>query len=465
MAKVYGTSNPDVLDQADGVTNASDVVYGLGGPDTIYGLGGTDSLHGGSGNDTLHGGSDDDWLSGGAGADTLHGGSGDDTASYTGSDEGVAVSLLGGTGSHGDADGDALTAIENLAGSGYADDLLGNADSNVLDGQGGNDTLKGFGGVDTLHGGDDDDTLWGGDSNDTLHGESGNDWLHGGAGIDAMAGGLGDDTYIVDDFNDTVSELNNQGADVVLTSTSWYMTAAYVETLRTTDDHGTTSITLMGNGISNTIIGNDGHNILDGNYGADHLVGRGGNDIYHVDNVGDSLVESAGQGIDTVRVAMSWTLPVGADVENLWTFFEASMDPINLTGNGSGNAIRGNAGNNILGGGDGNDELTGLGGADSFLFDTPLDAAFNVDEITDFNVADDTIVLENTIFGAFSAGDLAAERFVVGATAQDASDNILYNDVTGALLYDSDGSGAAAAVQFAQLSPGFALTHLDFIVV
>ena len=39
------------------------------------------------------------------------------------------------------------------------------------------------------------------------------------------------------------------------------------------------------------------------------------------------------------------------------------------------------------------------------------------------------------------------------------------NDVTGALSYDADCAGGAAAVQFATLSPGLALTYLDFFVI
>jgi serralysin len=54
---------------------------------------------------------------------------------------------------------------------------------------------------------------------------------------------------------------------------------------------------------------------------------------------------------------------------------------------------------------------------------------------------------------------------VVGPAALDASDNIIYDDTTGAIYYDSDGTGAAAAVQFAQVTAGLALSHLDFIVV
>ena len=89
----------------------------------------------------------------------------------------------------------------------------------------------------------------------------------------------------------------------------------------------------------------------------------------------------------------------------------------------------------------------------------------NVDVITDFSVADDTIRLDDAIFSAFANGPLAAERFVVGTAALDASDNIIYNSAIGVIYYDSDGNGAAAAIQFAQVSAGLALTHLDFIVV
>jgi Ca2+-binding RTX toxin-like protein len=65
----------------------------------------------------------------------------------------------------------------------------------------------------------------------------------------------------------------------------------------------------------------------------------------------------------------------------------------------------------------------------------------------------------------FSAGDLAAERFVVGPAALEANDNIIYDNVTGDLLFDVDGNGAAAAVRFANVGAGLALTSNDFLVV
>jgi Ca2+-binding RTX toxin-like protein len=105
-----------------------------------------------------------------------------------------------------------------------------------------------------------------------------------------------------------------------------------------------------------------------------------------------------------------------------------------------------------------------MGGQDSFLFTTAPNAASNVDVINDFNVADDTIVLNAAVFGAIGFGSVAGSQFVIGTGAEDAGDRIIYNDATGAVYYDSDGTGGAAAVQFAQVSAGLPLTNFDFYV-
>ena len=52
-----------------------------------------------------------------------------------------------------------------------------------------------------------------------------------------------------------------------------------------------------------------------------------------------------------------------------------------------------------------------------------------------------------------------------GKVAEDKEDRILYDQGTGALYYDADGSGAGKAVKFAQLKKGLALTHADFFVI
>jgi len=119
----------------------------------------------------------------------------------------------------------------------------------------------------------------------------------------------------------------------------------------------------------------------------------------------------------------------------------------------------------VLNGKAGNDTLTGGLGDDIFRFDTALGAA-NVDRIKAFDAAHDSIEIGNAIFKAFAApGAVSAGAFHIGAAAADAGDRIVYDSATGALSYDSDGTGAAAAVTFATLDKGLALTAQDFWIV
>jgi Ca2+-binding RTX toxin-like protein len=131
---------------------------------------------------------------------------------------------------------------------------------------------------------------------------------------------------------------------------------------------------------------------------------------------------------------------------------------------GSGNdSLNGGDGTDILVGGAGTDTLTGGAAADNFVFNLPSDG---VDTIVDFAPGVDHIEFSNLGFTAIgAAGTLAAGAFVIGAGAADASDRVIYNSATGALYYDSDGTGSAAAIQVAQMATGLALTNNDFKVV
>ena len=70
------------------------------------------------------------------------------------------------------------------------------------------------------------------------------------------------------------------------------------------------------------------------------------------------------------------------------------------------------------------------------------------------------------MFTTLAAGALSADAFRLGTAALDADDRILYDAATGALFYDRDGTGAAAAVQFATLDNMPAtLNATDFLVI
>jgi Ca2+-binding RTX toxin-like protein len=450
---IHGTNNADTINAADGVTNGNDTIFGHEGNDTIYGLDGFDIIVGG------------------AGADYMDGGSGTDTASYFDSNAGVMVSLLNGTGIGGYAQGDTLVDIENLNGSAFDDILVGNYGPNDLYGAAGHDILMG---------GNGDDDLDGGIGNDVLKGGGGGDILEGGVGIDTadysdseygVFASLGSGTATPINWyhlarregrgeNDTLSNIENltgSGHDDIV----WGNDIRNVLSGRDGDD------SLKGYGGNDTLEGGDGNDTLDGGVGVDTMIGGAGNDTYVVDNWFDVVTESGGQGMDVVRTSVSYTLTAGSDIEVLETTNQNGTAALSLGGNASGNQIVGNNGDNIINGGDGDDEMTGLGGQDSFLFNTALSEDFNIDVITDFNVADDTIRLDDDIFtsGLLAGNSVAGSQFVIGAAALDAGDRIMYNSATGAVYYDSDGTGAAAQIQFAQLSPGLALTNSDFLVV
>src|SRR5713226_4762054 len=322
-------------------------------------------------------------------------------------------------------------------------------------------------------------TITGTAANEIIIGGSGNDTIITGGGIDHLFGGAGNDTYYVDNSGDTVTEAVGGGNDTVYASVNYTLQAGQeVENLIA--NAGTTGLTLTGNEFNNTITGgagndtlnggagNDtlnggaGNDTLDGGTGADRMAGGAGNDTYYVDNVGDVVTEAAGAGTDTVNTTLnSYTLP--ANVENL-TFIGTGN--FSGTGNALNNTITGGAGNDTLDGGAGNDTLYGGAGQDSFLFDTTLNANTNVDLIFDFSSIDDKVLLSHSIFTqAGSIGTLAAGAFNIGSAAADSNGRIIYDSGTGALRYDSDGTGLASATRFATVSTGLALTNNNFQIV
>ena len=217
---------------------------------------------------------------------------------------------------------------------------------------------------------------------------------------------------------------------------------------------------MIGSSNSDKLDAGGGDDWLDGQGGTNYLQGGSGNDTYVVASTSDTVIERSGAGNDTVIASISYTLP--SDVENLYL---ASSSNLNASGNNLPNLIVGNAGRNRIDGLGGNDTLIGGDGRDTFFFSTPPDSS-NRDTIYNFVVADDTIELARAVFSALPAGALAAGAFVTGTRALDASDRIIFNSATGALLYDADGTGATAAVQFATLVGVVGtLTAADFVVV
>ncbi len=391
---------------------------------------------------------------------------------------------------------------DNMYGSNGEDNLTGDVGNNASNVIGGDDLMFGYGGDDnlvgevfnasgTIYGGDDEmyggngedrmfgeyangtaivliggnDKMYGESGNDFMRGQGGNDLLDGGFGIDEMEGGIGNDSYYVDDIFDTVTELASEGSDFIYTSVSYTM-QANTERLFLI---GTGNINGAGlNGQADVLTGNSGNNVLNGRTGNDIMRGGLGNDAYYVEAAGDVVQEATGAGLDTVISSVTYTLATGQAIERLTTNSIAGVAAINLTGNASVNQIYGNAGANIINGGAGNDLLISYGGNDIFLFNTALNAATNHDTITDYNVAADTIQLENAIFTLLTAtGTLASNLFEANSIAgQSGSEIIIYDKVNGDLYYDTNGAATAGGlVRFADVTNNTTLTFADFVVV
>ncbi|WP_416066242.1 calcium-binding protein [Rhizobium sp. ZK1] len=305
-----------------------------------------------------------------------------------------------------------------------------------------------------------------------LIGNSGANVLDGSAGADRMQGGAGDDTYIVDNADDVVVEAGGSGKDAIKSYVSISLADTYhvTGTVENLTLLGTSDINATGNASDNVLIGNSGDNTIDGGKGNDRMMGGLGNDTYKVGSTSDVVDETGGNGTDTVSTSISYNLAnTLGTVENLTLTTSAAL---NATGNDADNVLTGNTAGNIISGGLGNDRLIGGGGIDTlnggaggdyFVFNVKPSKTSNVDKIQDFSSASgDKIVLDHDIFTEIDPSSFSSANFVVGIKAMDANDRLIYNQSSGALLYDADGNGRGAAVQIATLTNLATLHHDDF---
>jgi Ca2+-binding RTX toxin-like protein len=140
-----------------------------------------------------------------------------------------------------------------------------------------------------------------------------------------------------------------------------------------------------------------------------------------------------------------------------------------LSGAAKNDKLDGKGGNDTLNGGAGKDTLTGGDGRDIFIFNTALNAKKNVDRIADFSVEDDVIHLAASIFRKLGdKGILGEDAFEANLSgeAADKFDRVIYDENSGKLFYDADGSKKKSdVVLFATLDKGLDLSAGDFLVI
>lgn len=361
---VIGQGGTDVLVEGSGGSSGTDTVQSSLAHTLATNFENLTLL--GSGNINGTGNTGNNTITGNSGNNTLNGISGTDMVSYANAAALVYVDMLNGTASGGMGN-DVLSNFDNLTGSAYNDTLIGNAAANLIYGGAGNDVI-GTGSAatgDTMYGGIGDDYYYannvadqhiesagegtdtvqasiswtvgsnveklilGGSSNINAVGNSLDNVLTGNSGVNIFGGGDGNDTEYGGDSADTL-----QG--------------------------GTGDDTLYAENGNDTLYGGDGNDTLNGGAGTDSMNGLLDDDLYIVDNVGDTLTENANEGTDTVESSISWTL--GNNVENL---ILTGSSNINATGNTLDNVLTGNSGVNIFAGSDGNDVEYGGGSGDT----------------------------------------------------------------------------------------------------
>jgi Ca2+-binding RTX toxin-like protein len=298
------------------------------------------------------------YFEGMGGNDTITG-NGHTVVQYTHALAAVTVNLqTGGAQSTaaGDAAGvgvDTITGgVNNVSGSLFNDALIGSdgLQAENFYGDAGNDNIDGGGGLldRVSYVGDDaavtvnlatrtaTDGFGGTDTLNNIEGVRGsefNDSITGDGNVNRLAGQNGDD------------QLFGAGGDDLLV--------------------GDDGVELYGFAFGTGAAFDSGNDLLDGGTGADQMWGGKGNDTYFVDNAGDTVIENANEGTDTVNASTHYGLTW--EVENLVLLGSADLRGY---GNAVANTITGNGGNNLLNGGADADTMTGGAGDDLYFVDS-----------------------------------------------------------------------------------------------
>ncbi|MCX7374026.1 MAG: VCBS domain-containing protein, partial [Alphaproteobacteria bacterium] len=255
-------------------------------------------------------------------------------------------------GTGGFAAGDSFVSLNNLSGSNFGDQVIGNSLNNLILGLDGNDTLLGQVG---------DDTLEGGNNNDILLGGTGADVIDGGAGFDIAAYWNATTAITLDMADMTVNTGEAAGDSFV--SIEQINATAFADSV---SGDGAANSIYGGNG-NDTLVGRAGNDLLSGDAGDDSLLGGEDADTLQ-GGAGNDLIDG-GAGID---MAIYWNATAAITLDMLTPSLgtgEAAGDVLisieQVFGTNFNDQISGTAAAERLGGIDGDDTLNGREGNDT----------------------------------------------------------------------------------------------------
>jgi Ca2+-binding RTX toxin-like protein len=389
-------------------------------------------LTGNAAANTLTGGGGNDTLDGGAGADKLLGGVGDDVYLIDNAGDVITENLNEGVDTVRTTLATLTLAnnVENMVYTGTGKfSGTGNALNNVIAGGDNDDRLDGGAGNDQLTGGLGNDSLSGGLGNDIFIGVAGKDTIDGGDGNDGLQG-LGDSgDYTITRPTATDTQLTDKDGNVIVVRNVEFF--EFTDTVKNFNELQF-NIRSVGN---DTLIGTDGNDSIDGLAGADVMRGGLGDDIYVVDNVGDTITENGDEGTDLAQVALTsaGTYVLGSNVENATVTAAASI-AVNLTGNAMSNHLIGNAAANTLTGGAGDDTLDGGAGADKLIGGSGDDSYVvdNAGDVITEAVGEGTDSV-STSLATYTLGANVENLAYTGGVLFTGTGNALNNIITGGL--------------------------------
>ncbi len=528
LTAALGDASGDTLIAIEDIigSNFNDIIQttsqpSVDAPDNfVDGRDGRDSITGAANrNDFLIGGKGGDFIDGGI--DNGPGTSIDgnkpgviDGTSYLSSFGGVEIDLQERIFRGGDAEGDVLTRIEAVQGSGNDDTISGDANNNNIDGFVGNDRLDGRGGIDRVTGGQ---------GNDLISGRADGDTLDGGG----LLNDPGDDTLTYELLGApvTVDLSNNDGAgsDIIVGASGQTGVNPDGTPIIEIAPGFSTFENLTGTnvaGAGDSLTGDQDYNVIRGLAGDDVIKGLGGDDTLIGGLGADALDGGAGRDLadysgSLAGVSVSLATGLGFDIA-AGNGSDAEGDRLAFVTDGSRNTIedlrgtdftdflQGDAGDNVLdprlsniasfdfvlGGGTNDSDLlivdysrgdTGGGvtggfdnaGAGSFVRPT-RDGSATLDSIIFAEIErlyvigtikDDTITGgydDDTIFTGNGADIILAGAGEDNVDAGDGNDDVVYgNDSSGNLITSGSSDGSPPRVGTFSLDGGRGIDSLS----